>query len=557
MLKSRKKDGCRLIVLCLFLLPAAISGLAQQPDAVTAAKAEVEQGKAASKKSDYLAAAAAFQKAIELDPDNTEAHEAYFRAIQQAALKDIPPLPEGEQSKESKARREAATRQVEAQYLEWAKQSPKKAIFPLTLSGLNMYRDYNKVEQYARQAIALDPTCGQAYQNLALLEEVRGNNEASSEYLRKAADAEPGNPSWLFYYANSLKAIQPALWQKMSLQVAEKYPQHERGAQALYWLGFEAKTLADKLAVLEKLKMAYPPEKFSWSASGMSGLFDAYRQTSPDKALALAEEMVKLNPQDKTWKSYLEYQKTVMQARALINQKQFSEAIELLGKITPPRFIEVNDSYLLKAEATSGIGDRQKAYDELTQQIAKAPTDALRAALLQYGAQLNKSSAQVEADIWQRVEAQAKPAKDFTLARYGDEKPISLSDYRGKVVLLNFWYPFCGPCRGENPHLQKLLTKFGPDKFVILAVNVYPTEDQFVLPYIRGNKFGFVPLHGNEEFAEEEFGARGYPTNVLIDQQGRIAGKPGVLRGEDSLRTFELQVQLMLSRGTENKAAAK
>jgi thiol-disulfide isomerase/thioredoxin len=153
----------------------------------------------------------------------------------------------------------------------------------------------------------------------------------------------------------------------------------------------------------------------------------------------------------------------------------------------------------------------------------------------------------VSADVRNALEAKAKPVKEFTLARYGDEKKMSLSDYRGKVVLLNFWYPFCGPCRGENPELQMVLAKYGPDNFVILAVNVHPEEDKFVLPYINGNKFGFIPLRGNLEFAEKEFQARGMPTNFLIDPQGRMVFKPGIIRG-DEVRKLELQIEALLPR---------
>jgi hypothetical protein len=63
---------------------------------------------------------------------------------------------------------------------------------------------------------------------------------------------------------------------------------------------------------------------------------------------------------------------------------------------------------------------------------------------------------------------------------------------------------------------------------------------------MKGKKWGFVPLRGNVEFAEKEFGASGYPTNVLIDTEGRIVFKPGVIRG-DEVRKLELQIEALLS----------
>ena len=113
------------------------------------------------------------------------------------------------------------------------------------------------------------------------------------------------------------------------------------------------------------------------------------------------------------------------------------------------------------------------------------------------------------------------------------------------MVLLNFCYPLCGPWRGENPNLQKVLEKY-KDKFVILAVNVHPDEGKYVLPYTNGNRFGFVPLKSNMEFAEKEFQARGMPSNFLIDPEGRIVYKPGVTQGQDEVRKLELQIESLL-----------
>jgi thiol-disulfide isomerase/thioredoxin len=279
--------------------------------------------------------------------------------------------------------------------------------------------------------------------------------------------------------------------------------------------------------------------------------------TAPDKALALAEELTRALPtgsSNQYWQSLLAYQKNLTQARALMAKKEFAEASKLLDEVKLPRLNDYSDLYKLKVAAAEGSGNAQKIYDDLLKQTAKEPTGELRALLFKLGAGLKKTEAQVSDDLYQSLDAQAKPAKTFTLKRYGDLKDVSLGDYRGKVVLLNFWYPFCGPCRGENPSLQKVLKKFGQDKFVILAVNVYPTEDVFVLPYMKGNRFDFIPLGGTEEFAEKEWGARGYPTNFLIDQQGQVIHKLGPMRGDDSERTFELQIQTLLERDARRQS---
>ncbi|MBK7601450.1 MAG: hypothetical protein IPJ07_24175 [Acidobacteria bacterium] len=77
-----------------------------------------------------------------------------------------------------------------------------------------MYKDYAKVEQHTRKAVELDPRFARAWQTLALVEEVRGNNANEHSYLKKAAEAAPDNPAYAFYYANSLKRKNKSLWRK-------------------------------------------------------------------------------------------------------------------------------------------------------------------------------------------------------------------------------------------------------------------------------------------------------------------------------------------------------
>ena len=131
---------------------------------------------------------------------------------------------------------------------------------------------------------------------------------------------------------------------------------------------------------------------------------------------------------------------------------------------------------------------------------------------------------------------------------YPGRKNVSLADYRGKVVLINFWYPSCGPCRGEFPTLQRVLDKYQGRGFEILSLNVLPEEHAFVMPYLSRNRFTFHALETTTEWAEKTYAARGFPTNLLVDAEGRIMFKPGVIRSPREQRTFELQIEALLAR---------
>src|ERR1044071_9872789 len=70
------------------------------------------------------------------------------------------------------------------------------------------------------------------------------------------------------------------------------------------------------------------------------------------------------------------------------------------------------------------------------------------------------------------------PAPDFT-AYTADKKPVKLSDFKGKIVLVDFWSTWCGPCKMAMPHMEQLHKKLGAQDFVVLGVCVWDTQQAF------------------------------------------------------------------------------
>lgn len=528
MLKALK---CCLILAGLLLMVIPQCGQSQSHNA--AAKAEFTQGQAAMKKSEFVPAAAAFRKAVELDPDYAEAHTQFIFASFRARKPEEEPT---------------ARQELQQLYQRWAEQHPTNAILQLKLGDL-CGKEKGKAEPYYRKAVALDPKLAQGFMELSLIAEVRGDNEQRRAFLKQAAEAAPADPSYLFYYSNAMREHDPAQYRKLTQELLKRFPQDSRAAQALYWLAFETAEVQEKRAILEQLRRDFPLSKFSWSHSGMDQLFDIYVEQEPERALALAEELAKLDPKDKSWAAKAALQQNVMKARVLIREGKFAEAAALLESTAAPRYTNVTALHLTKAEAYERGGDLSKGFASLAKVAATEPTDALLKALNQYGTKLGKTAAQIAAELWRLRDEQAKPFKEFALAKYTGAGTTSLADYRGKVVLVDFWYPTCGPCRGEFPNLQKALEKYGTQGFVILAINVEPPEDEMVLPYLKQNRYGFIPLKSNWEWAKENYAVRGAPTNFLIDRAGRVVFKPGVIRGADAHRTFELQIEALLKQG--------
>jgi len=322
----------------------------------------------------------------------------------------------------------------------WIDANPKEAGYYWGLGEVNYYRDPLKAERLCLKAVALDPKFAKAWHTLSLLAEMKGDNKASRDYLLRATEANPQNADYFFYYSRRVIDHDPVEGQKLALEVVRRFPASERAAQSLYWLGVDSEKPADKIVYLERLRKEFPPNKFSWSSSGMSNLFDVYADTDPSQAIALGRDMSALMPKDMSWAALVSFEEILQKARALISEKRPAEALALLDVAKPPLKAGPDRIAILKAEAEAADDKVQRAFDRLAPFVATRPTERTYRTLLKYGSQLNRSAAAVDADLAARRDTIATPAARFILPTY-DGKTASLADFRGKIVLLNFWYP--------------------------------------------------------------------------------------------------------------------
>ena len=119
-----------------------------------------------------------------------------------------------------------------------------------------------------------------------------------------------------------------------------------------------------------------------------------------------------------------------------------------------------------------------------------------------------------------RVPVVGTLAEDFRLADL-DGKPQSLSQYRGKVVLVNFWATWCKPCTTEMPAMQATYEKLKDKGFVVLAVNELE-DDAKVRDHIKQHGHTFPVLMDRDNKVANQFGVFGLPVSVFIDEQGVV-----------------------------------
>ena len=114
-------------------------------------------------------------------------------------------------------------------------------------------------------------------------------------------------------------------------------------------------------------------------------------------------------------------------------------------------------------------------------------------------------------------------APGFTLNDM-DGESYALHDFRGKVVLINFWATWCPPCRKEMPALEALYKKLGDESFAVLAVNQWEDPDHVFAYTGELNVFPTFPILFDPESAiSEKYRVKGLPTSFLIDKKGRLA----------------------------------
>jgi thiol-disulfide isomerase/thioredoxin len=138
----------------------------------------------------------------------------------------------------------------------------------------------------------------------------------------------------------------------------------------------------------------------------------------------------------------------------------------------------------------------------------------------------------------------AKPAKmDFTMKDI-DGRDVTLASFKGKVVLLDFWATWCGPCKVEIPHFIEFQNTYGQQGLQVVGISVDDPVDKLV-PYAKEMGMNYPILQGlGHEDVQDAYGPiLGIPVSVLISREGKVCATHTGLTGKD---VFEREIRSLL-----------
>ncbi len=446
---------------------------------------------------------------ISKDPNNSGLHERYLEAsgFARYGAKDDPAFVK--------------------QYQLWLKEFPKSAIIPYALGHAYWNKESPAAKPFLLKALELDPKMDKAYFELWIDSDRWGKFKEGLEYLRKANELAPDNPDYAFYYALSFDE-EPKKTERLIMDMVQRFPHHDRTRGAIFIATLDSKDFDTKEKYFELLKKNFPLER--WRPNYMSDYYELLLMPETPKAIALVKEIQGVVKDSKTadyWNKQLVIAENIEMAKKLIREHLNEKAIKVMGSTQINKRSKATEDFLImKAQAYKNINKTDTGYTLLLNYYSTNPSDKIKKQLYDYGTMLGKPESEVNKEVWAILDKNAQQATPFALKKYTSEGKMSLSDLKGKVVLLTYWFPGCGPCRGEFPHFQNVVDKFKGKDFAYVGINIVPEQNDYVLPFMKSSGYTFTPL---EDFEGRDKGnlnnGGAAPVNFLIDKNGKIVFK--------------------------------
>ena len=146
---------------------------------------------------------------------------------------------------------------------------------------------------------------------------------------------------------------------------------------------------------------------------------------------------------------------------------------------------------------------------------------ALLVGLLAYGVASQRQDTSIDEAI---LKGERIAAPQAVLPRLGRDGSASVADFKGQVVVLNFWASWCGPCKEELPLLERTQKRIAPERATVLGVNYKDLTDS-ALEAVEKYGVSFPSVRDRDGEYAEKYASRAFPETFVIDRKGRIAAR--------------------------------
>ncbi len=411
-----------------------------------------------------------------------------------------------------------------SQYEIWRLRFPRSSVVPFALGKSLFYRSHPDARKWLTYALENDSTLAEAHMLYGMDAERWGDNKESSESFRKASQIEQDNARYAFYEAHSYANYDlETYFDKMNL-IPVNYKGDEAAAMALYWLANKSPDTFQKKTYYKQLAKEYPFENYHFTRSGMSEYFDLLVNEDLKEAVELAK-CLWMQQADSAWLFRFESAKLLYFAKNQYNSGQYESVLKSIKDLKSSRYSSISRAgSLLVAETFVKLSDSNSALQALTTYFVQNPDTSVYNRIEKIGSNIGMERIQIRDFVKTKILEGADDASEIKAINYMDQSEIKLSDFYDKTILLSFWFPTCGPCRAEFPHIEDVLRNREEQDVVYLGINMVHEQDNYVLPFIEKAKTSFIPLKDNPE-ERGNLIAEAAPSNYLIDKSGKIVFK--------------------------------
>jgi len=288
----------------------------------------------------------------------------------------------------------------------------------------------------------------------------------------------------------------------------------------------------EQLSQPDRFKPAYYTEE-DWSQDLEKNLMPMFlglkgqllmKRGQTSEALPLLRQAFELS-QGKDSKLTADY------ARALLANQDFAQATSVIEQYGREMFINSELTDLLK-QAFLGLHKSEEGWDKY---LADLQASALK---------------MMKTDLTKKMINE--PAATFELKDL-EGKTVKLNDYAGKVVVLDFWATWCGPCLSSFPGMKQLVEEYQKQPDVAFVfVNCWQDEEnkeQVVKDFLEKNQYPFYVLMDTTNKVTSDYGVSGIPTKFIIDPKGKIKFKVIGFEGDTEKMVQEVKIMIDLARG--------